>query len=76
MPAGLWSGSRNSSIFNLMAEENDYVTESKPEESGSSAKKRYQDPDFQYERVFETMALSCGKVHPTNFQCTFHRNAS
>jgi hypothetical protein len=41
-----------------------------------TAKKQYQEPAFRYERVFETMALSCGKVQATNFQCHFHRNAS
>ena len=25
-------------------------------------KKPYQKPEFRYERVFETMALACGKV--------------
>jgi hypothetical protein len=32
-------------------------------------RKPYQKPAFRYERVFETMALSCGKVSPTQFQC-------
>jgi hypothetical protein len=45
-------------------------------QSSHTAKKQYQDPAFQHERVFETMALSCGKVQATNFQCHFHRNAS
>lgn len=39
-------------------------------------KKRYQKPEFRYERVFETMALSCGKVSPTEFQCRFNRKSS
>jgi hypothetical protein len=39
-------------------------------------KKPYQDPAFRFERVFETMALACGKVQPTNFQCRFHRHSS
>jgi hypothetical protein len=47
-----------------------------PVQSRCTPKKRYQDPAFRYERVFETMALSCGKVEPTNFQCKFNRNAS
>ena len=29
-----------------------------------AGKKPYQKPEFRYERVFETMALSCGKVEP------------
>lgn len=39
-------------------------------------KKPYQEPAFRHERVFETMALACGKINPTNFECRFHRNAS
>lgn len=39
-------------------------------------KKPYQKPEFRYERVFETMALSCGKVTPTEFQCRFNRKNS
>lgn len=40
------------------------------------AKKPYQKPEFRYERVFETMALSCGKISPTQFQCRFNRKTS
>jgi hypothetical protein len=39
-------------------------------------KKPYQKPEFRYERVFETMALACGKVSPTEFQCRFNRRNS
>jgi hypothetical protein len=39
-------------------------------------KKPYQDPAFRYEKVFETMALTCGKTQPTTFECKFHRQAS
>jgi hypothetical protein len=42
----------------------------------SAGKKPYQKPEFRYERVFETMALSCGKVNPTEFQCRFNRKSS
>jgi len=41
-----------------------------------TGKKPYQKPTFRYERVFETMALSCGKVGPTQFQCRFNRKSS
>jgi hypothetical protein len=41
-----------------------------------AAKKPYQKPAFRHERVFETMALSCGKVNPTEFQCRFNRKTS
>lgn len=40
------------------------------------AKKPYDDPAFRWERVFETMALRCGKIDPTEFSCRFNRNAS
>jgi hypothetical protein len=33
-------------------------------------KKPYQKPAFQYERAFETMALSCGKIGATSESCS------
>jgi hypothetical protein len=39
-------------------------------------KKPYTKPTYRYEQVFETMALACGKISATQFQCRFHRNAS
>lgn len=39
-------------------------------------KKPYQKPSFRHERVFETMALACGKISPTQFQCRFNRKNS
>lgn len=46
--------------------------------SGKSGKRRkaYQKPAFQHERVFETMALACGKLSPTQFTCRFNRKTS
>jgi hypothetical protein len=32
-------------------------------------KKPYQKPAFRYERVFETMALACGKIDDTQLPC-------
>ena len=32
-------------------------------------KKKYQKPTFRYERVFETQALSCGKIGPAQGTC-------
>jgi hypothetical protein len=40
------------------------------------AKKPYRKPTYRFERVFETMALSCGKISVTQFQCRFHRHTS
>ena len=47
-------------------------------EAGKSgkARKAYQKPAFQHERVFETMALACGKLSPTQFTCHFNRKTS
>ncbi|HYL09215.1 MAG TPA: hypothetical protein VEU31_00635 [Candidatus Acidoferrales bacterium] len=44
--------------------------EKKPE------KKPYEKPAFRHERVFETMALNCGKISATQAQCRFNRKAS
>jgi hypothetical protein len=45
-------------------------------QSSPAAKKQYQEPAFRHERVFETMALSCGKVQVTNPVCRFNRHTS
>jgi hypothetical protein len=39
------------------------------------AKKPYTKPAFRFERVFETQALSCGKVHGLG-QCHYSRKTS
>jgi hypothetical protein len=40
------------------------------------AKKPYTKPAFVWERAFETMALSCGKINITQAQCKFNRKSS
>jgi hypothetical protein len=46
-------------------------------ESGPTRRRKpYQKPAFRFERVFETMALSCGKMTSTQFQCRFNRKTS
>lgn len=40
------------------------------------AKKPYVKPEVRHERVFETMALSCGKVQTTQGACHFNRKTS
>jgi hypothetical protein len=40
------------------------------------AKKPYQKPAFRHERVFETMALACGKMPTTQGQCRFNAQNS
>jgi hypothetical protein len=42
----------------------------------SPAKKTYSKPEFRYERVFETLALACGKVHANQGQCRFNKKRS
>ena len=39
-------------------------------------KRPYLKPAFQHEKVFETMALTCGKLGPTQAQCRFNRRTS
>lgn len=38
--------------------------------------KPYERPTFRFERVFETMALACGKISPTQSHCRFNRKSS
>jgi hypothetical protein len=35
-------------------------------------KKLYRKPEFRFERVFETRALSCGKIATTQGQCALN----
>ncbi len=41
-----------------------------------TAKRPYVKPEFRYEVVFETLALSCGKISPTQAQCRFNSKNS
>ncbi len=43
-----------------------------PAGDAGKGKKLYQKPAFRYERVFETQALSCGKIAPTQSTCHSH----
>ncbi len=49
-----------------------------PQQEGAEpgAKKRYVKPEFRHEKVFETMALSCGKMQTTQSGCHYNRKAS
>jgi hypothetical protein len=40
------------------------------------AKKPYHKPEFRFEPVFETRALTCGKVSPTQSSCLHNRKSS
>lgn len=39
-------------------------------------KKPYQKPTLRFERVFETRALTCGKVQQTQGSCAHNRKTS
>ena len=45
-----------------MANENQTELEKKPRTEEERIKKTYTKPAFRFERVFETQALTCGKV--------------
>jgi len=39
-------------------------------------KRPYKKPSFRFESVFETMALSCGKIIPSQAGCKLNRKNS
>jgi hypothetical protein len=45
-------------------------------ETRQTAKKVYHKPEFRFEPVFETRALTCGKVFSTQSQCTHNKKSS
>jgi hypothetical protein len=45
-------------------------------EAAGEARKPYCKPSFQFEQVFETMALQCGKIGSTSFSCAHSSSAS
>jgi hypothetical protein len=59
-----------------MANENLDTNEKDAVEDRSTSKKPYQEPAFRHEKVFETMALSCGKIQSFQFSCHFNRKNS
>jgi hypothetical protein len=44
--------------------------------SHDTVKRPYEKPRVRFERVFETMAMSCGKVQATQGSCKHNRKAS
>jgi hypothetical protein len=50
--------------------------EVQPEAETPPARKPYQKPEFRRERIFETMALACGKISSTQKQCRFRTRSS
>jgi hypothetical protein len=59
----------------LMANGNPLEPEDERQPPKKQTKKPYTKPAFRFERVFETQALSCGKVSSSN-QCSIHRKTS
>ena len=59
-----------------MEKENQEKPPEKTREEALTDTQAYQKPAFRYERVFETMALACGKVNPLQAQCHFNRKNS
>lgn len=59
-----------------MTQKNANADEKSPSSTRRTGKKPYHKPSFRFERVFETMALACGKIAPTQFQCRFNRKTS
>jgi hypothetical protein len=45
-------------------------------ETRQVAKKPYHKPEVRFERVFETRALTCGKISVTQGQCTHNLKTS
>jgi hypothetical protein len=45
-------------------------------DSQQTGKKPYKKPEFRLEKVFETMALACGKLQSTVAQCRHRRRSS
>jgi hypothetical protein len=54
------------------------ATREQPQQPGNAGKKKklYQKPAFRYERVFETQALSCGKLIVTQGLCQVQQKTS
>ena len=46
------------------------------EEARAKPKQPYHRPAVRYERVFETQALTCGKVQATQSSCHHNRKSS
>ena len=60
---------------------NTSITEKKQQtapasEAKGATKKLYVKPTVRHERIFETMALSCGKVQSTQGSCHHNRRTS
>jgi hypothetical protein len=59
-----------------MANGNAIEPEDKRPIQEKQAKRAYVKPAFRFERVFETQALSCGKIGGTSTQCKLNSKTS
>ena len=59
-----------------MSDERDTKQKRTPSNAPARGKLPYQKPAFRHEGVFETMALSCGKLNTTQAQCKFNLKQS
>jgi hypothetical protein len=50
--------------------------QSEPQPTSQPAKEPYEKPAFRFERVFETRALTCGKIQTTGGACSLNRKFS
>jgi hypothetical protein len=66
----------NQQLARPTMDDNGATRNERQQADGESKKKLYQKPAFRYERVFETRALSCGKVDIHTPACNFTRKVS
>jgi len=59
-----------------MADGDSLEPEEKQRTQEKRTKKPYSKPAFRFERVFETQALSCGKIHSHGTSCKLNPKTS
>jgi hypothetical protein len=61
---------------NIVKEPEETDQHASPGEAHKVVRKPYRKPAVRHERVFETSALTCGKVSGTQGQCFFNKKTS
>ena len=59
-----------------MRQREDTDRRASPLEAQQAVRKPYRKPAVRHEQVFETRALTCGKIQTTQFGCQQNRRAS
>jgi len=59
-----------------MSQPEDTHRRASPLQAQQAARKPYRKPEVRHEQVFETRALTCGKVNTTQGACHFNRKHS